>query len=257
MRQRAMIAMALATEPKLLMDLRRAPASLYVGVAGVDPRLDNPRDEELIPIAGRPPSLINRPSGCHFPSPLPVLRTGPRADRPAPRAHPGRTPSRGRLPAGPHPADKDLAWPGRRVMTSARRVVARARPPRCSTGCGVPDPIGGRRERQLLTGDVPSPANPPQACRFHTRCPKAQAQCSADEPLLEDKGTGTRAACHFPLTQEEVKLRLPVALTGVDPDTLPAPRDATDDQQAPSTGAQAQASSPSSSESSSSSSSST
>ena len=81
----------------------------------------------------------------------------------------------------------------------------------------VPDPSGGRRERQLLTGDVPSPANPPQACRFHTRCPKAQERCSTEEPLLEDKGTGTRAACHFPLTEDEVKLRLPVALTGAEP----------------------------------------
>jgi oligopeptide/dipeptide ABC transporter ATP-binding protein len=77
----------------------------------------------------------------------------------------------------------------------------------------VPDP-GGRRERQLLTGDVPSPANPPQACRFHTRCPKAQEKCSVDEPPLEDKGGGTEAACHYPLTEEEAKLSLPRALAG-------------------------------------------
>ena len=77
----------------------------------------------------------------------------------------------------------------------------------------VPDPAGGQRERQLLSGDVPSPANPPQACRFHTRCPKAQELCSVEDPPLEDKGNHTRAACHFPLTEEEVKLRLPVALT--------------------------------------------
>jgi oligopeptide/dipeptide ABC transporter ATP-binding protein len=76
----------------------------------------------------------------------------------------------------------------------------------------VPDPVASRRQRQLLSGDVPSPANPPQACRFHTRCPKAQELCSTEEPLLEDKGTGTRAACHFPLTEEEIKLRLPTAL---------------------------------------------
>jgi peptide/nickel transport system ATP-binding protein/oligopeptide transport system ATP-binding protein len=77
----------------------------------------------------------------------------------------------------------------------------------------VPDPAGGRRERQLLSGDVPSPANPPSACRFHTRCPKAQELCSQDEPPFEDKGGESEAACHFPLTREEVKLRLPVALT--------------------------------------------
>ena len=77
----------------------------------------------------------------------------------------------------------------------------------------VADPAGSKRERQLLTGDVPSPANPPAACRFHTRCPKAQPKCSEQEPRLEDMGNGTRAACHFPLTREEVLLRLPAALT--------------------------------------------
>jgi peptide/nickel transport system ATP-binding protein/oligopeptide transport system ATP-binding protein len=76
----------------------------------------------------------------------------------------------------------------------------------------VPDPGGGTQERQLLTGDVPSPANPPRACRFHTRCPKAQAKCSEDDPPLERKPGGSIAACHFPLTDEEVARRLPTAL---------------------------------------------
>jgi oligopeptide/dipeptide ABC transporter ATP-binding protein len=71
-----------------------------------------------------------------------------------------------------------------------------------------------KRERELLSGDVPSPANPPVACRFHTRCPKAQEVCGVDEPLLEPRSSGTSAACHFPLTEDEVKLRLPAALTG-------------------------------------------
>jgi oligopeptide/dipeptide ABC transporter ATP-binding protein len=79
----------------------------------------------------------------------------------------------------------------------------------------VPDPSAGRRERQLLSGDVPSPANPPQACRFHTRCPKAQEVCSQEEPPLELKDGGPNvAACHFPLTEAEVRLRLPAALAG-------------------------------------------
>jgi peptide/nickel transport system ATP-binding protein/oligopeptide transport system ATP-binding protein len=77
----------------------------------------------------------------------------------------------------------------------------------------VPDPTGGKRERQLLSGDVPSPANPPSACRFHTRCPKAQDLCAIEEPPLEDKGRQTLAACHFPLTEDEVRSRLPSALT--------------------------------------------
>ncbi len=76
----------------------------------------------------------------------------------------------------------------------------------------VPDPAGGKRQRQLLTGDVPSPANPPPACRFHTRCPKAQPNCSIDEPPLEDKGNQTLAACHYPLTEDEVATQLPAAL---------------------------------------------
>jgi peptide/nickel transport system ATP-binding protein/oligopeptide transport system ATP-binding protein len=78
----------------------------------------------------------------------------------------------------------------------------------------VPDPSGGRRERLLLRGDVPSPANPPRACRFHTRCPKARELCSQEEPPLEDKGGRTTAACHFPLTDSEVRLQLPEALVG-------------------------------------------
>ena len=77
----------------------------------------------------------------------------------------------------------------------------------------VPDPAGGRRDRQLLVGDIPSPANPPQACRFHTRCFKAQELCSQEDPVLEQKGTRNLAACHFPLTEAEVQLRLPAALT--------------------------------------------
>ena len=75
----------------------------------------------------------------------------------------------------------------------------------------VPDPSAARRERQLLSGDVPSPANPPSACRFHTRCPKAQELCSKDEPPLEDKHNATLAACHFPLTEDEIRLSLPIA----------------------------------------------
>jgi peptide/nickel transport system ATP-binding protein/oligopeptide transport system ATP-binding protein len=68
----------------------------------------------------------------------------------------------------------------------------------------VADPALHAGQRELLSGDVPSPANPPKACRFHTRCPKAQELCSIEDPPLQDKGSGTDAACHFPLTREEV-----------------------------------------------------
>jgi peptide/nickel transport system ATP-binding protein len=77
----------------------------------------------------------------------------------------------------------------------------------------VPDPRLARgKQRQVLSGDVPSPTNPPKACRFHTRCPKAQdGVCNVDEPLLEVKEGGNLTACHFPLTDEEIRKRVPTA----------------------------------------------
>ena len=67
-----------------------------------------------------------------------------------------------------------------------------------------PDPSRHGEERRVLGGDVPSPANPPSACRFHTRCPKAQEICSVTEPQLAQIDGGTSVACHFPLAREEL-----------------------------------------------------
>jgi oligopeptide/dipeptide ABC transporter ATP-binding protein len=68
----------------------------------------------------------------------------------------------------------------------------------------IPDPeLEEKRKRILLEGDIPSPANPPAACRFHTRCPKfVEGVCNVDEPPLRELEPGHWAACHYPEVQE-------------------------------------------------------
>jgi oligopeptide/dipeptide ABC transporter ATP-binding protein len=76
----------------------------------------------------------------------------------------------------------------------------------------VPDPeLAAARKRQIPGGDVPSPTNPPPACRFNPRCPKVQDLCRQEEPLLAPKDGGSLAACHFPLTQAEARERIGTA----------------------------------------------
>jgi peptide/nickel transport system ATP-binding protein/oligopeptide transport system ATP-binding protein len=76
----------------------------------------------------------------------------------------------------------------------------------------VADPrLAAAKKRQVLAGDVPSPTNPPPACRFHTRCWKAEDICRREAPELEVKQGGNVAACHFPLTDAEVLERVPTA----------------------------------------------
>jgi oligopeptide/dipeptide ABC transporter ATP-binding protein len=89
----------------------------------------------------------------------------------------------------------------------------------------LPDPVKEReRKRILLTGDVPSPVNPPSGCRFRTRCPKfaleldnAQREwCVNVEPALELKFTAHEAACHF------AAARTDILEVGVDKRAVPA-----------------------------------
>jgi len=98
-------------------------------------------------------------------------------------------------------------------MASSEELYAHPRMPYTGalmSAVPVADPrLAAQKKRQVLAGDVPSPTNPPQACRFHTRCWKAQEVCRTEDPPLEPKEGGNVAACHFPLTDAEVAERIP------------------------------------------------
>ncbi len=61
----------------------------------------------------------------------------------------------------------------------------------------IPDPNFDRSKRIILHGDLPSPANPPPGCAFHTRCPIVQDRCKVEEPPLREIQPGHFSACHF------------------------------------------------------------
>jgi oligopeptide/dipeptide ABC transporter ATP-binding protein len=60
----------------------------------------------------------------------------------------------------------------------------------------IPDPTL-KRKRIILSGDVPSPINPPSGCRFHTRCPYAEARCKVEIPAMRELSPGHSVACHL------------------------------------------------------------
>ena len=91
-----------------------------------------------------------------------------------------------------------------RVMEQGKRVQVYREPTHPYTqallsAAPIPDPaLRGRRERIVLSGDVPSPVNPPSGCVFRTRCWKAQERCAEEVPELVDRfGHGHPAACHY------------------------------------------------------------
>ena len=89
----------------------------------------------------------------------------------------------------------------------------------------IAEPTAGRARKQIvLTGDVPSPLNPPAACRFHPRCPRfVDGKCNVDEPLLAPSAGQPEHsfACHFPLErwpmdEDEIRRR-PAHAAAVEP----------------------------------------
>ncbi|MDQ1494766.1 MAG: oligopeptide transport system ATP-binding protein [Actinomycetota bacterium] len=93
--------------------------------------------------------------------------------------------------------------PSRELYNHSRHPYARA----LLSAVPIPDPATAHtRQRVILTGDVPSPIDPPAGCRFHPRCPKAASRCVDEEPVLAprlDDPVTHRAACHFPVADGE------------------------------------------------------
>ena len=83
----------------------------------------------------------------------------------------------------------------------AHEIVAAPRHPYTQaliSAVPVPDPVQeATRQRTVLSGEVPSPVNPPSGCPFHTRCPLREDRCTRDVPVLREIAPGHRVACHL------------------------------------------------------------
>jgi len=89
------------------------------------------------------------------------------------------------------------------LASSERIYEAPAHPYTAGLMATIPE-IGDKSidNAMALTGEIPSPLNPPSGCRFRTRCPHAQEKCAAEEPAFSEIEPGHQVACHFPLLGE-------------------------------------------------------
>ncbi|MFH2126588.1 MAG: dipeptide ABC transporter ATP-binding protein [Pseudomonadota bacterium] len=86
-------------------------------------------------------------------------------------------------------------------LASKRQLFAQPRHPYTQAlfSAAPTTEVGREKNRIILSGDVPSPLNPPKGCRFHTRCPQAQEDCGQLEPEFKLLAPGHWVACHHPL----------------------------------------------------------
>jgi len=86
-------------------------------------------------------------------------------------------------------------------LADARAIIEQPRHPYTQaliSAVPLPDPVAERsRQRTVLSGELPSPVNPPSGCPFHTRCPLREDRCSREVPLLRTAADGHQVACHL------------------------------------------------------------